>query len=199
VSRAPVVQVVGAPGAGKSLLITILAEALARRGHRAATAERIHHADGSIQGTVVAVAGGGRAIAEQVLDIEGLQVLVAQLDPRAEVILAERYDDPAVPTIIIDDAMQTSGETPAVPFEYLMNASIALLHPATIMDWFRAGPESADELAARIELLVLDREASETLALIEAGRNVAPEAPDAGAVGWLRRWARRHRGTSAGY
>ncbi len=89
-----VLRVLGAPGAGKSLLILGLTDELRRRGYRVASAvER----DG--QATVVVLGSGGRVTLERTFHIEALQGVVAGLDPQADLLLAEGYEGHGVPAI----------------------------------------------------------------------------------------------------
>ena len=169
--EAVVVQVLGAPGAGKSLLITLLAEALIGRGIRPATAERICREESTA--TVIGIAGGGRITAERVLPVHELRRLVAQLDPQAAIILAERYAEVDIPAIAI-------GEPPP----NLTNAVIARVEPGAIIEWWEHGPDSATPLAELIEQLVIGRTPAETLALSAATRGPHRRR---GILGWLAR------------
>lgn len=171
-----IVQVVGAPGSGKSLLITLLTEALIARGIRPATAERICREDSA--GTVIGLAGGGRISAERVLPIQQLRRLVGQLDPRAAIILAERYEEVDIPAIAIGD-----------PHPNLTNAVIWRVEPETVIEWWERGPESAAPLAELIERLVIGRTPAETFEMSAATRGPHRRR---GILGWLadRRWTR---------
>ena len=89
-----VLRVLGAPGAGKSLLILGLTDELRRRGYRVASAE-----ERASKATVVVLGSGGRVTLEHTFHIEALQGVVAGLDPQADLLLAEGYEGHGVPAI----------------------------------------------------------------------------------------------------
>ena len=109
---ANVLRVVGPPGAGKTLLIVSLVEALRSRNHRVATAVRRESLEASLidpdasrqldagaTATVIVLASGGRVTLERAMPLPGLNSIVAALDPTVDLLLAEGFDDPGYPAV----------------------------------------------------------------------------------------------------
>jgi len=86
-------RVLGAPGAGKTLLIATLVEEFRSLGHFVATSAPREGA------TVITMSSGGRITAERPLTADELCSLVGSVDPRAALLLAEALDAPGSPAV----------------------------------------------------------------------------------------------------
>lgn len=152
---ARLVQIAGAPGSGKSLLITALAEAFRARGIRIASAER--RPDGV---TVFALSNGGRATLEGEQPLDRLPRVLRSLDPSARLLLAEGYpastDGILIPTVEV----LMWGVGPATPAAAL----VATVDGATLLREFqRTGPKDAgltSQVANAIQARVLGESAA---------------------------------------
>lgn len=91
---AEVLRVVGPPGAGKSLLITSLMEALRTRGYRTASAVQRDETT-----TVFTLSSGSRSVIERSVPATYLPGIATMLDPTVRVVFAEGYADAGVPAI----------------------------------------------------------------------------------------------------
>ena len=86
-------RVLGAPGAGKTLLIATLVEEFRTLGHFVATSAPREGA------TVITLSSGARITAERPLTADELCILVRSVDPRAALLLAEALDAPGSPAV----------------------------------------------------------------------------------------------------
>ena len=91
---APVLRVVGPPGAGKSLFITSMQEAL--RQHDVRSASVVSAGPGI---TTIVVSNGGRSTLERDLPLSYIPQVISWVDPSVRVILAEAYDEPGAPAV----------------------------------------------------------------------------------------------------
>jgi molybdopterin-guanine dinucleotide biosynthesis protein len=87
-------RILGAPGAGKTLLITTLVEEFRGLGHFVATS-----APRGDAATVITTSSGARITAERALTADELCSLVGSVDPRAALLLAESLDAPGLPAV----------------------------------------------------------------------------------------------------
>ena len=172
---AHLVRIAGAPGSGKTLLVTALTEAFRARGIRTASAER--RPDGA---TVFVMPNSGRATLDRPLTLDELPGLLRSLDPSARLLLAEGYpvtDDGLLPPTV---EVLMWGVGPATP----KAALIASVDGAALLRQFqRTGPKDAG-LAAEIASAIQQR------VLGEMPDTKAPEATS-GVSGALKRWFRR--------
>lgn len=99
-------RVLGAPGAGKTLLIATLVEEFRSLGHFVATSAPRGEA-----ATVITTSSGARITAERPLTAEELCSLVGSVDPRAALLLAEGLDAPGSPAVEV----LASGTQPSTP------------------------------------------------------------------------------------
>ena len=139
----PVLRIVGPPASGKTLLITTLVEALRRRGHRVASAAPRPGRTGGA--TVITLASGGRVTVERALPLAKLRALVAQLDPRADLLLAEGCDEAGAPAV----ALSADGAPGRVPPDPELLAIVAA--GALADDFARFGPGETRGLAELVE------------------------------------------------
>ncbi len=138
----PVVRVVGPPGSGKSLLIATLVEALRAHGRRTATVELREGGR-----AVVTLASGGRAAPERPLAAADLGAFVAGLDPSADLVLAEGYDEPGTPAIEIT----AEGEPPlAAPADRLAAVTREQVAASFEADGLAAGRDLAALIDERL-------------------------------------------------
>lgn len=91
---APVLRVVGPPGAGKSLFITSMQEAL--RHHQVRSASVVSTAPGI---TTIVISNGGRSTLERDLPLSYIPQVISWIDPTVRIILAEAYDEPGAPAV----------------------------------------------------------------------------------------------------
>ncbi len=91
---APVLRVVGPPGAGKSLFITSMQEAL--RQHEVRSASVVSTAPGI---TTIVVSNGGRSTLERDLPLSYIPQVISWIDPSVQVILAEAYEEPGASAV----------------------------------------------------------------------------------------------------
>ena len=139
----PVVRVVGPPGSGKSLLIATLVEALRAHGRRTASVE-LRDAGHTGGRAVVTLASGGRVAPERPLAAGELDAFVAGLDPSADLVLAEGYEEPGTPAIEIT----AEGEPPlAAPADRLA----AVTREELAASFAAHGPAAGRDLAALID------------------------------------------------
>ena len=147
---AHLVRIAGAPGSGKSLLITALTEAFRSRGIRTASAER--RPDGA---TVFVMPNSGRATLDRQLSLDELPGLLRSLDPSARLLLAEGY--PALDDRLLAPTVEVlmSGVGAATPAPAL----ISTVDGAALLRQFqRTGPKDAGlaaEVANAIQIRVL--------------------------------------------
>ncbi len=171
---AHLVRIAGAPGSGKSLLVTALTEAFRARGVRTASAER--RPDGV---TVFVMPASGRATLDRPLALDDLPAMLRSLDPSARLLLAEGYpkpDDGLLPPTV-EVLMWGVGPTTPAP------ALIATVDGAALLRQFqRTGPSNTG-LAAE----VADAIQARVLGDIVGG--VARETPTLG--GRIKNWLRR--------
>ncbi|MSQ35764.1 MAG: hypothetical protein EXR63_01290 [Dehalococcoidia bacterium] len=176
----PVLRIVGPAASGKTLLITTLIEALRRRGHRVASAAPRRGSAGGA--TVITLASGGRVTVERVLPLAELRALVAQLDPRADLLLAEGCAEAGAPAVEI-----ATGDAPArVPPDPELLAVVAANELAG--DFARFGPGETRGLAELVEQRLLGGTRRP-----HAPPSSAP--PDAGTQPRRRWWQRRAAST----
>lgn len=135
-------RVLGAPGAGKTLLIATLVEEFRGLGHFVATSAPRGEA-----ATVITTSSGARITAERPLTAEELCSLVGSVDPRAALLLAEGLDAPGLPAIEV----LAPGAHPSTPPADLV-ATIASTEVA---------PGTTGPLAALIERRILRGEPPE--------------------------------------
>jgi molybdopterin-guanine dinucleotide biosynthesis protein len=135
-------RIVGPPGSGKTLLATMLVEALRTRGHRVAVATVREPLGAAPPVTVVTLPGGGRLTLERPATLEAVARLVSSADPQTALLLAEGFAEGA-PAIAI-------GATPGT-------ASLATVSAEAVRVAFeRAGPAGeVAGLAAIVEREVL--------------------------------------------
>lgn len=144
-SQAPplahLVRIAGAPGSGKSLLITALTEAFRARGIRIASAER--RPDGV---TAFVLSNGGRATLEGEQPLDRLPTVLRSLDPSARLLLAEGY--PAGTDGILAPTVEVLmwGVGPTAPAAALVTTVDGA---ALLREFQRTGPKDAG-LAAQV-------------------------------------------------
>lgn len=169
------VRIAGAPGSGKSLLITALTEAFRARGIRMAAAER--RPDGV---TAFTLSNGGRATLEGDQPLDRLPTVLRSLDPSARLLLAEGYpastDGILVPTVEV----LMWGVGPSTP----VAALVTTVDGAALLRQFqRTGPKDAGlaaEVADAIQSRVLGQSTGTTMSGVGSG-----------VTGIIRRWFRR--------
>jgi hypothetical protein len=149
---AHLVRIAGAPGSGKSLLITALTEAFRARGIRTASAER--RPDGA---TVFVMPNSGRATLDRQLSLDELPDLLRSLDPSARLLLAEGYPAPEDGLLPPTVEVLMWGVGPATPAPAL----VSTVDGAALLRQFqRTGPKDAGlaaEVANAIQLRVLGK------------------------------------------
>ena len=172
---APLVRIAGAPGAGKTLLVTALAEVFRARGVRIASAER--RPDGV---TAFVLSNGGRATLEGDQPLDRLPAVLRALDPAARLLLVEGYPAPAdglLPPTVEVLMWGVGAETPRA-------ALVATVDGAALLRQFqRTGPKDAGlaaEVADAVQARVLRQDAG-TKAATAGGRLSRV----------VRRWLRR--------
>ena len=134
-------RILGAPGAGKTLLVTTLVEEFRTLGHFVATSAPREGA------TVITTSSGARITAERPLTAEELCSLVGSVDPRAALLLAEALDAPGLPAVEVVPA----GGRPLTP-----PADLLATIPST-----EVAPGTTKPLAALIERRILHGEPPE--------------------------------------
>lgn len=137
-------RVLGAPGAGKTLLITTLVEEFRTLGHFVATSAPRGEA-----ATVITTSSGARITAERALTADELCSLVGSVDPRAALLLAEGLDAPGSPAVEV----LAPGTPPSTPPADLV-ATIASTEVA---------PGATKPLATLIERRIIKGEPSGVL------------------------------------
>jgi len=133
-------RIVGPSGSGKSLLITMLVEALRSRGHRIATVTR--RADAI---TVISLSTGSRVTLEQHAGFSALRSIVGAIDPAVDLVLAEGFEDPGAPAIEV----RPHGAAPATVDARDLVAVVASDELAAA--FAQSGPGDVFGLADRIE------------------------------------------------
>ena len=145
----PVLRVVGPQLPARNLLVIALVEALRARGLRTATAELL--ADGR---ATVTLPSGGRVTpapgSAPLGEASALASFVASLDPRADLVIAEGYEQPGVPAIELTAAAASTGKAVA-PDDLL--ASVEADHLER--DFTARGAEAVADLAALVEARLL--------------------------------------------
>ncbi len=145
----PVLRVVGPQIPARNLLVIALVEALRARGLRSATAELL--ADGR---ATVTLPSGGRvtpAPGSAPLDRAApLAAFVASLDPRADLVIAEDYEEPGVAAVELTAAPANTAEAVA-PDDLLASVEAERLE----RDFTARGAEAVAELAALVEARLL--------------------------------------------
>ena len=149
----PVLRVVGPQIPARNLLVIALVEALRARGLRTATAELL--ADG--RATVTLPSGGRVTPAPGSAPLDSavrLAAFVASLDPRADLVIAEDYEDPGVPAVELTVVAASTGEA-AASGDLLASVEAERLEG----DFTARGAEAVAELAALVEARLLRGEA----------------------------------------
>jgi hypothetical protein len=171
---ASLVRVAGAPGSGKSLLVTALTEAFRARGVRIASATR--RPDGA---TVFVMPNSGRATLDRPLNLDDLPGLLRSLDPSARLLLAEGYPTPEDGLLPPTVEVLMWGVGPTTPAPALVSAVDGA---ALLRQFQRTGPKDAGlaaEVANAIQLRVL-------------GEPVGSAAGEpSGMAARIRKWLRR--------
>jgi hypothetical protein len=104
-------RVLGPPGSGKTLLITTLVEEFRTLGHFVATSAP--RGDGDATSMVITTSSGARITASRLLPAEELCRLVASIDPRATLLLAESLEATSHPAIeVVPPGAQPSTPPP---------------------------------------------------------------------------------------
>lgn len=116
-------RVMGAPGAGKTLLIATLLEEFRTLGHFVATSAPRGEA-----ATVITTSSGARITAERVLSAEELCRLVGSIDPRAALLLAESLDAPGQPVV---EVVPTGAQPTTAPADLVATIATAEVTPGT--------------------------------------------------------------------
>ncbi|MYI83228.1 MAG: hypothetical protein F4056_08070 [Chloroflexi bacterium] len=150
----PVLRVVGPQIPARNLLVIALVEALRARGLRTATAELL--ADG--RATVTLPSGGRVTPAPGGAPLDSaaaLAAFVASLDPRADLVIAEDYEQPGVPAVELTTAAASPGEAVA-PGDLLASVEAERLE----RDFTARGAEAVAELAERVEARLLRGESA---------------------------------------
>lgn len=163
---APIVRIAGAPGSGKSLLITALTEAFRARGIRIASAER--RPDGV---TAFVLSNGGRATLEGEQALDRLPAILRSLDPSAQLLLAEGYPAAADGILVPTVEVLMWGVGPATPPAALV---VTVDGAALLREFQRTGPKDAGlaaQVASAIQARIL-REAGASAIPVRARRNV---------------------------
>lgn len=172
---AHLVRIAGAPGSGKTLLVSALTEAFRARGIRTASAER--RPDGA---TVFVMPNSGRATLDRPLTLDELPGLLRSLDPSARLLLAEGYPTPEDGLLPPTVEVLMWGVGPSTP----PAALVASVDGGALLRQFqRTGPKDAGlaaEAASAIQRRVLG----------EMPGTKTPEGAS-GVTGALRRWFRR--------
>ena len=177
---AHLVRIAGAPGSGKSLLITALTEAFRARGIRTASATR--RPDGA---TVFVMPNSGRATLDRPLGLDELPALLRSLDPSARLLFAEGYPAPADGILAPTVEVLMWGVGPATPAPAL----VATVDGAVLLRQFqRTGPKDAG-LAAEVANAIQSRVLGQTPGTRSPGTKT-PEA-HSGVARTIRRWFRR--------
>lgn len=155
-------RVVGPPGAGKSLLITSLTEALRSRGYRTASAVQRGEA-----ATIITLSTGSRSTLDRVVPASFLGTVVSWVDPSVELVFAEGYDDgPGIRAIEVRPAG-------AAPYGVDEDDLFAVMSAEELATAFaQGGPGQALPLADRVQREVLGDDAED-----EAGPEAESEAP----------------------
>ncbi|MEZ4554762.1 MAG: molybdopterin-guanine dinucleotide biosynthesis protein B [Dehalococcoidia bacterium] len=144
------VCIVGPPASGKSLLTVSLTEAFRQRGRRVASAVL---RDAST--TVATLPNGGRVTVARAFEAGELPSFVRALDPNLDLLIAEGFSGPGLPTVEISGG---GGGMPATPREDLL----AVVSSARLLGDFAVfGPGETGGLADLIEARVLDAGNSE--------------------------------------
>ncbi len=161
---ARLVQIAGAPGSGKSLLITALTEAFRARGIRIASAER--RPDGV---TAFVLSNGGRATLESEQPLNRLPQILRSLDPSARLLFAEGYAASADGILVPTVEVLMWGVGPATPAAAL----VATVDGAALLREFqRSGPKDAGfaaQVASAIQARVLGESGAVSRALNPSG------------------------------
>ena len=144
----PVLRVIGPPGSGKSLLIVALTESLRSRGHRMATAAYLRLTDA----TVITLSNDARVTLpspqDAIPNLSRLNYVARAADPSITLLLAEDYDGPGVPALLLRP--DGAPRTPNAP-DILAEVSSQDLAAA----FARRGPAAgADALLAGLVALV---------------------------------------------
>ncbi len=150
----PVLRVVGPQLPARNLLVIALVEALRARGLRTATAELL--ADG--RATVTLPSGGRVTPAPGGAPLDSaarLAAFAASLDPRADLLIAEDYDEPGVPALALTAAAASTREAVA-PGDLLASVEAERLE----RDFTTRGAEAVVDLAALVEARLLRGEAA---------------------------------------
>lgn len=135
---APVLRVVGPPGAGKSLFITSIQEALRHHDVRSAA---VANGPGV---TVIVVSNGGRSTLERDLPLAYVPQVISWVDPAVRLILAEGYDEPGAPAVEIRPAG-------APPYDIPEAERFAVVDADTLAEQFaQRGPGYTAGVAERI-------------------------------------------------
>ena len=150
----PVLCVVGPQLPARNLLVIALVEALRARGLRTATAELL--ADGR---ATVTLPSGGRVTpapgSAPLGEASALASFVASLDPRADLVIAEDYEQPGVPVVELTAATTSAREAPT-PDNLLASVDAERLE----RDFTERGAEAVADLAALVEARLLRGEAA---------------------------------------
>lgn len=148
VPLAALICIAGAPGSGKSLLVTALTEAFRARGIRTASATR--RPDGA---TVFVMPNSGRATLDRPVGIGELPMLLRSLDPSARLLLAEGYppsEDGLLPPAVEVVMWGVGPDTPPA-------ALVATVDGAVLLRQFqRTGPQDSG-LAAEVASAIQER------------------------------------------
>lgn len=159
---ARLVRIAGAPGSGKSLLITALTEAFRARNIRMASAER--RPDGVV---AFVLSNGGRATLEGDQPLDRIPQVLRSLDPSARLLLVEGFEPPADGIFPPTVEVLMWGVAPATPSAAL----VATVDGAALLRQFqRTGPKDAG-LAAEVASAIQSRVLGEHL--VEARTGIA--------------------------
>ncbi|TAJ20895.1 MAG: hypothetical protein EPO65_02640 [Dehalococcoidia bacterium] len=150
---AALIRIAGAPGSGKSLLVTALTEAFRHRGVRTASATR--RPDGA---TVFVMPNSGRATLDRPVTLDELPTLLRSLDPSARLLLAEGYQTPQDGLLVPTVELLMWGVGTATP----PAALVATLDGAALLRQFqRTGPQDSG-LAAEVASAIQEKVLGET-------------------------------------
>ena len=92
-----VLRVVGPPGSGKTLLITVLVEALRSRAHRVGHVELTRLTDA----TVITLSNDSKVTVAGDIGLDQVRYVARMADPSLDLLLAEDYDTPGVPAVAV--------------------------------------------------------------------------------------------------
>ena len=133
-----VLRVVGPPGAGKTLLITVLTQALRSRAHRVGRVEVTRLTDA----TVITLSNESRVTVAGDIGLDQARDIARTADPSLDLLLAEGYDAPGVPAVAVVRRGMPYPESGPPSFDIIATVE----SEALAASFARSGPGAHDRL-----------------------------------------------------